>query len=321
MNLKQICENSFLKSYSLESKEFVYYDYVDFFKEDCSARFLEEFGDTEVTVWLQIIATEQLKAKYPNIDFKFYNHYSFDKLNNYEYVSKATKEFDEFLSCFNGADEVGRQFVTALLQKNNLWSYNSCSKNFVYSIDRIDGNLISFCGDTERFYRKFIISDTDSSLEFYNSKYVLDRKNQFNYKHNADVLLPIIERSWLNLVTESCSVSYNPWLTEKIVFPILAKTLWLAFAQPGYYAYIEKHLGFKKYDKIFDYGFDAEPNPVKRLIKLFETFYKFKNLTKQELHDLYLLEEDTIKYNYDHYRSKSYMNNLSIWVDELPQNL
>jgi hypothetical protein len=37
---------------------------------------------------------------------------------------------------------------------------------------------------------------------------------------------------------------------------------------------------------------------------------KFEKLTPVEWHDLYLLEQDTIEYNYDHYFSKKYLKHL-----------
>jgi len=37
---------------------------------------------------------------------------------------------------------------------------------------------------------------------------------------------------------------------------------------------------------------------------------KFKNLSVDDWRDLYLLEQDTIEYNYDHYFSKKYLKKL-----------
>ena len=65
-----------------------------------------------------------------------------------------------------------------------------------------------------------------------------------------------------------------------------------------------------RYDKIFDYSFDDILNPVERLVKLLETVRKFDALSTADWHDLYLMEYDTIEYNYDHYFSKTYMDYL-----------
>jgi len=72
---------------------------------------------------------------------------------------------------------------------------------------------------------------------------------------------------------------------------------------------VEKFYGFKKYTKLFDYTFDTIENPIKRLLELMTMISKFQKLSYDDLYDLYLLELDTINYNYDHYFSRDYIKN------------
>ena len=58
---------------------------------------------------------------------------------------------------------------------------------------------------------------------------------------------------------------------------------------------------------MFDYRFDAIQNPVERLVELMTMISKFSVLSSDDWKDLYLLEQDTIEYNYDHYFSKDYL--------------
>jgi hypothetical protein len=95
-----------------------------------------------------------------------------------------------------------------------------------------------------------------------------------------------------------------------MLYPILCKTFYLGFAQPGWHSHIEKYFGFKQYNKVFDYKFDEISNPLLRLIALMEMISKFEKLSKFDWHDLYLVEQDTIDFNYDHFISKEYTKNM-----------
>jgi hypothetical protein len=68
---------------------------------------------------------------------------------------------------------------------------------------------------------------------------------------------------------------------------------------------------------LFDYRFDAIQNPVERLVELMTMISKFSVLSSDDWKDLYLLEQDTIEYNYDHYFSKDYLVALKKYDDKL----
>ena len=67
--------------------------------------------------------------------------------------------------------------------------------------------------------------------------------------------------------------------------------------------------------QISDYRFDSIQNPVERLIELMTMIGKFQLLSYDELHNIRLLELDTINYNYDHYFSGDYLKQLKQYVD------
>ena len=81
----------------------------------------------------------------------------------------------------------------------------------------------------------------------------------------------------------------------------------MCYGQPGWHDHLEKYYGFKKYTRLFDYSFDSIQNPVERLVELMCMISKFSNLTAQDWHDLYLIEQETIEYNYNHYFSGDYL--------------
>jgi hypothetical protein len=119
-----------------------------------------------------------------------------------------------------------------------------------------------------------------------------------------------LTESFLHIVSESIATSYVPYVTEKFLYSVVTHGLFLAYAQPGWHNHLEKYYGFKKYTKLFDYRFDTITNPVERLVELMTMVSKFSQLSPAEWHDLYLIEQDTIDYNYDHYFGGGYLRQI-----------
>jgi hypothetical protein len=109
------------------------------------------------------------------------------------------------------------------------------------------------------------------------------------------------------------ATSYCPFVTEKFLYSIVTRGLFLAYAQPGWHDHVEKYYGFKRYTKLFDYRFDAIQNPVERLIELMSMISKFSMLSITDWTDLYLLEQETIEYNYNHFFSGDYLKLLKLY--------
>jgi hypothetical protein len=160
-----------------------------------------------------------------------------------------------------------------------------------------------------KIYRKFIISDSEQAEEFYNSLITIDY-DQFDHMSNFAVLSNRIYDSFIQVIGETEGTAYYPFISEKFLYPILCKTLWITYGQPDWYKHISKYYGFKLYNKIFDYSFDSIPNPILRLVTIISMLSKFEKLSVHDWHDLYLIEQDTIEYNYDWYQSGSYLTKL-----------
>lgn len=316
-------KNLFFELESIDKKILLLKDHLNGFAEDFTNLLFEENKNKQI--WTQYIIDNCIREKYSTIDFKFYSHYStidfkfhghFLSADSIINLGKIKKEkIENFLCCFNGADCVGRQFTVSILKKRNMWDNDYCSKNFIFDIDRLDGNIARYCTeDEEPYYRNLILSDDDEYKNFYMSKYSFEY-NKYNILHNLLFLHNKIQKSFIHLVTETIAVSYYPWVTEKFVYPIIAKSFWLAYAQPGYHAYLEKYYKFKKYSRIFDYSFDNEKNPVKRLVKLINEIEKYRKFSNSDLFDLYSVERDTLEYNYENYISGDYLKNVAPYID------
>jgi hypothetical protein len=135
----------------------------------------------------------------------------------------------------------------------------------------------------------------------------------YNHRYNIDNLENKLTESFLHIVSETMATSYYPFVTEKFLYSIVTRGLFLAYAQPGWHDHVEKYYGFKRYTKLFDYRFDAIQNPVERLIELMSMISKFSMLSITDWTDLYLLEQETIEYNYNHFFSGDYLKLLKLY--------
>lgn len=264
----------------------------------------QKFKSVDV-VWHNIF-TDEVVQNYPNLHFQFSALQQESK--NFSYYGaapllKQKTQLNNFLCSFNGSYHTSRALLTAALYKFGWFSENT-TKNFVIDSDALSGFIMETCGAEERLYHKFFTTDQ----QFYDSTYAQDYNevNKFDHLRNIPRLESILKRSFVHVVSESLATSYQPFVTEKILYSILSKGLWVAYGAPNYHQHIERYYGFRKFS-IFNYSFDQIQDPVKRLVELLNSLAKFSKLTIDEWNDLYAMEKDTLKFNYDHYLSKDYL--------------
>lgn len=272
---------------------------------DCWA----EKNNKQFTVWWHQLVPKQTREFYKNIEIKF--SADFQKQMNFQhflnYNVHPEVDYKNFICCFNGSPHTSRKLLSAILYKFGWFNPAYCSKNFTCTVDNITGYVQDYVGDQETFYSKFFIGD--GSAEF------LQGTNSFGhvrFEHNQNIynLEKLVTHSFLQIVSESLATSFVPYITEKFLYSVVTRGLFLAYAQPGWHNYLEKYYGFRKYTRLFDYRFDTIENPVERLVELMSMLSKFSHLSTLEWHDLYLLEQDTIEYNYNHYFSGNYLEKL-----------
>jgi len=257
---------------------------------------------------------DNLDEKYVNLNLKFspylQNRYNLRHFKDYQ--NHPEVNIKNFLCSFNGSDHVSRKLLTACLYKMKLFNPMYCSKNYAYSLDKLDGHITDYVGIDDRYYRKFFISEDSENFfqTLYSFGYV-----RFDHAKNIYNLENKLTESFVHIVSECMATSYYPFVTEKFLYSVVTRGLFLAYAQPGWHAHIKKYYGFKLYTKLFDYRFDTIKNPVERLVELITMVSKFSKLSNDELYDLYLMEQDTIDYNYDHYFSGRYLEKLKQYDD------
>ena len=281
-------------------------DHLDGYDKNFKNVCFEKLKHSTYTIVVHQVIQNEVKKNYPNLTFVFDANYQ-DRLNlrHFEnYNIHPEVDYQNFVCSFNGTNHVGRQLLASALNKFGYFNNNYCSKNFTHNGNEIDGHIANYIENTE-FYNKFFDCTNKFNQQVYSFGHV-----QFEHDKNIYNLENKLTQSFLHIVSETMPTSYYPFVTEKFLYSIVTRGLFLAYAQPGWHAHIAKYYGFKLYTRLFDYRFDSITNPVERLVELMTMISKFSKLTTDEWHDLYLLESDSIEYNYDHYFSKSYLKSL-----------
>jgi len=256
------------------------------------------------------ILADEVQLKYSNIIFKFdadlQNRLNFVQLLTYNI--HPTINFKNFICSFNGSAHVSRKLLVSIIEKFRWFCPTYCSKNFSYSTEVLDGHISDYVGNSNNFYRKFFIDN--NSEEFFQTVNSFGHL-QYDHKRNIYNLESKLTENFLHIVSETAATSYYPFVTEKFLYSVVTRGLFLAYAQPGWHSHLEKYYGFKRYTKLFDYRFDTIENPVERLIELMSMIAKFSVLSIDDWQNLYEMEKDTIEYNYNHYFSGGYLKCLN----------
>jgi hypothetical protein len=243
-----------------------------------------------------------IQCNYPHISLSYpvniIREYLWQRMLSYRV--HPDHKFQAFLCSFNGSPHVGRRLLTAALHRRGWYDALRVTKNFAFDSAIVDGHIQDFTGSDDRYWRKFFIGK--NSPEFFSVQ------NSMNYdrgrhEHNAQVLESALTTSFVHVVSESMSTTHEPFITEKFLHSISTRGLFVAYAQPGWHHYLERYWGFRLYRGVFDYSFDLEPNPVKRLVLLLDMLSRFSNLDSADWRDLYQIELDNIEHNYDWFYS------------------
>lgn len=242
-------------------------------------------------IYIEYHLSDAIKSLYPHLTIKFDS--KLVEVNNSfaQFVGCAPppeKSFSNFLCCFNRSGHSGRQWLCYRLHVLNWFNPEYCSKNFAIQVETSDSCTQEFCQTIVNF------GDIDRPMD---------------HQYNQQVLNHKIQQSFLNLVSETISESFVPFVTEKILYPIVNKTLWITYAQPGYHTTVQKLLGFKLH-RCFDFSFDQITDPNERLIALTSMLAPFSVMDPAEWQDIYQQEADILEFNFEHCRSGNFIKHL-----------
>lgn len=287
-------------------------DYLNGFDQNLFSSTLDQLvkfsrDNNIININLAYVCDIRIQDMYPDINFQYQQRLvggrGWEELKNYN-VHPALG-YKNFICSFNGSKHVSRILLVSILHKFKYFNPEYCSKNFSYSSTKLDGLVHDYLDKDTLFYNKFFLDPLHE--DFFQT---INSFGHVRFNHNQNIynLENKLTESFLHIVSETMATSYYPFVTEKFLYSIVTRGLFLSYAQPGWHAHLEKYYGFKKYTKLFDYRFDLIQNPVERLVELMTMVSKFSTLSVNDWRDLYLLEQDTIEYNYNHYFSGDYLD-------------
>jgi hypothetical protein len=273
------------------SGEIIYYDHLGGFDAVGNNEVLRTV-DPGSTVRTEYLLTTEIKQLYPKIDIKFdaelmIKNNLFNQAMSWS--NTINKEYKNFLCCFNYGYHCGRELLVSKLFNLKWFNFDYCTKGFSIQDTGID------LSDEEKIFNRHIS--------------IIPKLIGYNLIEDLTALSPMIQKSFVHLVSETLPDSYIPFPTEKMLFPILNQTLWVAYAPPGYHNWVNQHLGIRSYS-VFDYSFDSIQDPVKRLNALTEMLEPFSKMSVAQWQEIYQQEANIIKFNFDHVSSGAFMEHL-----------
>ena len=264
----------------------------------------------------RVIATEyvinkQIQKNYPKFKFIFdinswYEENGINDLQVFEHSPKTN--LTKFACSFNNSPHISRKLLTSAMHYYNFFDPDTCSKSFTLQPYEVNGTLYDYVGDRAGWYKKFF--DGSQLPDFYSKRYVFGPMVSLDHSRNQQHLRSKIDNSFLHIVSETMATSYYPFVTEKFLYSVIQKGLFLSYAQPRWHRHVEYYYGFRRYTRIFNYSFDTITNPVLRLITLLDMISKYSKLKPIDWHDLYAVEKETIDFNFDHFWSGNYLKHL-----------
>jgi hypothetical protein len=296
---------------TIPDKKFGIVDHLNGFKEDYSNEYLDLLKGREVEIFYINYLKPEIHQRYPNIKFRFDANLANDFYlkDTYNLNSLSKIKFDnikKFLCCFNYSAHPGRLLLTSALFKMKMWDNETCTKYFENNVDQMDGYIQSRAVN-ERLYTKLIIDRSNEGLKFYRTRFEQNLHiNQVGRFENYMNVKELINKSFISLVSETIPTTFHPYVTEKVLFPIITSSIWIANAQPGYHKYLQDIYGFRLFEEIFDYSFDAIKDPVLRMVTMLNMISKYQHLTTDEWEDIKNMVKDKIQFNRNHYFSGNY---------------
>jgi len=204
------------------------------------------------------------------------------------------KNIQHTVCTFNGGYTVKRNAMCLLLFYHNLWNVKYCYKIFVANqkslqfVDKIK-NKINPLGASK--VKKFLRSTNN-----------LETTSIKNYADRSKIQKKIMDATFINLLVGPSDGNnfVAPYVDEKIILPIINKSIWLMFDTDGWYKNLTKFYGFKTFDNIFDYSFDSINDWQDRAINIVDQLCVLDKLSRNDQQKLYMDSKQIIDYNYDH---------------------
>lgn len=279
---------------------YIAWDHLGGFHQNYRSDLLDVFESG--IVHTEYLFPDAVKQQYPNLDLRFdavmmiHNNH-FDRY--YYFINEPPpKSWTNFVSTLNKGMIPSRVDLLLLLHKNGWFDPKYCSKFFEIKKPA--------CEDFYARLRQPMPDDIDNFCRTTSAFYPAENGNiQADFAQVG----PRIQKSFIHIVTETAGNSSVVFPTEKFLLPTVNKTLWLAYAQPGYHKFIETYIGFKQFENI-DYSFDSIKDDTQRLLAIEQVLTKLYNMSLEEQQELYLTNQHILDYNWQLIKTGKFIENL-----------
>lgn len=283
------------------------HDHLGGFDEDYFSQELNRCSPGQVQV--EYILPNHIRALYPHLEIQF-SAFIMARNNHFEsflnIFQPRSQERTNFLCSFNRSDHVSRSNFMLGLFLEGFYTPEYCSKHFKIS----ETSAINFVEQLPE-EKKSTVSLPDLLKFAESTKYHSGKPYGVIGQIRRDLidLSSMIQQSFITAVAETVADSYVPFPTEKICLPIANKSLWLAYAQPGYYEFIKTYMGLEPFVGI-DYSFDKIQHPFERLMAFMAELRRLHLLSPEKKVAFYKVNNSIIEHNFDVLTSGKMIANL-----------
>jgi len=204
------------------------------------------------------------------------------------------KDIEHTVCIFNGGYTLKRNAMCLLLYYNNFWNTKYC-----YKIHMARQASLQLTGKINEKIQSLGASKINKFLRSTNN---LETTPAKNYADRVMIQKNVMDKTFINLIAgpnDENNIVW-PYVDEKIIMPIINKSIWLMFDTDGWYKNLKQFYGFKTFDNIFDYSFDSINDWQDRAINIVDQICVLDKLSRQDQHKLYMDCKHIIDYNYDH---------------------
>jgi hypothetical protein len=194
-----------------------------------------------------------------------------------------------------------RQYYFLSLNRNAQKMHRHFLILFLFSKKIINKTKLSVLRELSDIYSNIEFDDITYPIEDINKKVpieldTINYKNKNSFETTSTINKKDYLDSYINIVTETLFENKNIFITEKIVKPILMYQPFIVMASSGYLKELKK-FGFKTFHPYIDESYDDESDDILRLKKILNEVERLSNLSRQEIHNLYLNVKNICIYN------------------------
>lgn len=289
------------QTHQISANTYIVDDHFGGFDANYRNELLDSLPSNSV-VYTEYVLSPQTREQYPALSLRFsgYNalvgKHVFDFVDHCEHTQCNAVPLTNFISCFCRSETTGRIWLLSRLNELGWLTPGYYSKHFALPervLNKVDCTTI--------------VNDKNFAEQIVQIAY---NGNTFDHAAHIPHLVPVIAQCFINVVAETQSFTYEPFWTEKFLYPVAAKSVWIAMAGPNYHRFLEQQLGFRLFD-IFDYSFDSIKDPEHRLSAMLDSVRPFATLSPSQWQDIKRSQQAVLDHNYHWLRSKHFVNRLA----------